>query len=297
MSWQHAARFLVRAVWDAMRRSPGPIVAGVVVAGAVLTLPTGLTMVELRATHALQTLALSPEVTAFLEPGASAERSREAHRAVEQRALEWGATTRFIGRDEALAAFVDSVGRDAPEMRTAIRALSQNPLPDAVVVTLARSDAARVPSLIGALRAVPGVSAVQADTDWIRTSSEAIAGWARVIAAMQGLATAAAVVAIVLSVAAVLQRQAGEYALMRLLGASELQLRCPAVIIGAILGTAAAVVALFASATLMFGASQMLAVPVSFGDPVRSLPLAGGATLAAALGAVGGWLASRRRNL
>ena len=148
---------------------------------------------------------------------------------------------RVVGRDAALADL-----RANPAWQQALAVLPGNPLPDAVVVTLADGDnlAGRADKLAGAWKQWNHVDLVQLDSAWVQRL-EAILRFARI-----GLGFLAACVAVVVlatvfntvRMQALSQRE--EIGVARLVGATESFVRRPFLYLGALSGAVASLLAI-----------------------------------------------------
>ncbi|OVZ60227.1 permease [Pigmentiphaga sp. NML080357] len=175
-------------------------------------------------------LAADPEMTVFMqvdatpaETGAVADRIRRDH-ASEIHAL------RVISRDRALAEL-----KANPAYAQALAVLPDNPLPDAIVVTLEGEDLAKRSAKLAEIwKTWAKVDMVQVDSAWVQRL-EAILRFARATLLFLALVVAVAVLAAVFNTVrmqALSQRE--EIGVARLVGATESFVRRPFLYLGAI---------------------------------------------------------------
>ncbi|GAA4343993.1 permease-like cell division protein FtsX [Pigmentiphaga soli] len=200
----------------------------------VVTLALAIPLLVASALTSLQPvsgrLAAEPEMTVFMrvdatpaETGAVADRIRRDYRSDV-------VDVRVIDRDKALADL-----KANPAYADALSVLSDNPLPDAIVVTLSGEDLARrAGRLAAAWREWAKVDMVQVDSAWVQRL-EAIVRFARTGLIMLAVVVAAAVLAAVFNTVrmqALSQRE--EIGVARLVGATESFVRRPFLYLGAI---------------------------------------------------------------
>ncbi len=207
------------------------------------------------------------------------------------------AAVQVIGADEALAQF-----RLASGFGSALGALTDNPLPDTLVVApaIAASTPEGILALKVAIAAVPGVQAVQLDTEWVKRLQTLMDIVDRVVwlsAAIMGLGV---VLVIGNTIRLDILNRRAEIEVMKLVGATDGFTRRPFLYSGFWYGLGGGLSAL---------ALEMVAVGLIAG-PVRRLALLYGSqfhlrgigfgpaavvlSLAVAFGWVGSWLAASR---
>src|SRR5690625_3079330 len=164
----------------------------------------------------------------------------------------WGehiTTVRIVPRDTALDAL-----KTRPEWAEALSVLSDNPLPDAIIVTLKDTPdlSGQATALAQQWRELDGVDSVQLDHDWVRRL-EAILSFLRVALWVLAVGVALVVLATVFNTVrmqALTQRE--EIAVARLVGATEPFVRRPFLYLGALTGLISGVLAIgFAALALV----------------------------------------------
>lgn len=200
----------------------------------VITLALAIPLLGSAALVSLQpvatNLAADPEITVFMkvdataaETAAVADRIRRDHQGDVRE-------VRVVGRDRALADL-----KANPAYAEALAVLPGNPLPDAVIVTLAGDDlSARAERLSKAWRTWAKVDVVQLDSAWVQRL-EAILRFARTGLLLLAAVVAVAVLAAVFNTVrmqALSQRE--EIAVARLVGATESFVRRPFLYLGAV---------------------------------------------------------------
>lgn len=153
--------YALREMLRLLRRRPGSFVLAVLLAAAAFTAPLAGTTVALALAPLAGELALGPEINLFLAPATPTTEIRQLQSSLAARAgvsrVEW------VTRDAALKSLAQRSGSSA------IGELKANPLPDVLVVSFASSVApAELESATAALRKLPRVDAVGADTGWHR---------------------------------------------------------------------------------------------------------------------------------
>ena len=233
-------------------------------------------------------VSVTPELTAYMRvdaPPAAAQAVAQRIRADYGRSVS---DVRIVGRAEALAAL-----RDDPAWSEALSVLPGNPLPDAVVATLAEGEglADRADAMAQAMDAWDNVDRVQLDSAWVQRL-EALLRFARIGLIFLAGCVAVVVLATVFNTVrmqALSQRE--EIGVARLVGATESFVRRPFLYLGALSGALAGLMAIGVAALLLaplnnalvglaqsYGAQFALHLP-----PIPVLVLA--VVIAAALGA------------
>jgi cell division transport system permease protein len=207
------------------------------------------------------------------------------------------AAVRVIPAEQALAQFRDDSG-----FGKALDALSDNPLPDTLVVTptLVASTPEGTEALKKAIAAMPDVHAVQLDTDWVKRLHAMLDILRRVVLLTACLLGAGVVLIVGNTIRLDILNRRAEIEVMKLVGASDRFARRPFLYSGIWYGLGGGIMAL----TLVAIAVAVLARPVDelaklYGSPFHLQGLTF-ATAAAALGLAiglswfGSWLAATR---
>jgi cell division transport system permease protein len=207
------------------------------------------------------------------------------------------AAVRIITADQALAEFRNDSG-----FGKALDALSDNPLPDTLVVTptLTASTPQGTETLKGAIAALSDVHTVQIDTEWIKRLHVMLDLLRRVVLLTGGLLGVGIVLIVSNTIRLDILNRRAEIEVMKLVGASDGFARRPFLYSGIWYGLGGGLLALI----LVAIASMVLARPVAqlaflYGSDFRleglKLVLALGVlSLAVALSWLGSWLAATR---
>ena len=285
----------LREMFRLLRRRPGSFVLAVLLAAAAFTVPLAGAALARAAAPLAQQLPLGPEISLFLSMSASPAEIRQLQ---SQLAARPGVTqVDWITRDAALEALAKRTGN------IALGELKANPLPDVLVVVMARKTApAEVEQALAELRGLPRVESIAADTGWHRK----LAAILRTAAAAGALVGALAVALLVLIVLASVQLQlssAAEYVrVLRLVGADARFIVRPFVYAGALtLAGGAFLAAGLTSAGLIAAAPQAAELALLYGATLslQPLPLEWLAAVAAGSAVIGGTVAAvaARRTL
>jgi cell division transport system permease protein len=207
------------------------------------------------------------------------------------------AAVRVIAADQALAQFRDDSG-----FGKALDALSDNPLPDTLVVTptLVASTPEGTEALKAAIAAMTDVHAVQLDTEWVKRLHAMLDILRRVVLLTACLLGAGVVLIVGNTIRLDILNRRAEIEVMKLVGASDRFARRPFLYSGIRYGLGGGIMAL----TLVAIAVAVLARPVDdlaklYGSPFHLQGLTA-ATAGAAIGLAiglswfGSWLAATR---
>jgi cell division transport system permease protein len=265
------------------------------VIAVALALPLFLNMLLQNARVATGNLNEAFNLSVYMDKKAGAARTQAVAKLLRQKADVAG--VKVISADEALADFRKDSG-----FGKALDALTDNPLPDTLIVTptLVASTPEGTEHLRGVIAAVPDVQSVQIDTEWIKRL-HAILGILRQVVLLTGGLLALGIVLIVSNTIRldILNRRA-EIEVMKLVGASDGFARRPFLYSGIWYGLGGGILALI----LVAIAAQLLAAPIEqlarlYGSAFRLGGL--GAVLgsevlglAVALAWVGSWLSATR---
>jgi cell division transport system permease protein len=196
-------------------------------------------------------------------------------------------TARFVSRDTALA----ELGR-AGGMDEVIASLPQNPLPDAIVVTLATSDPILAERLEIELKSLPKVVHVQADSAWVRRLDGMLRLGRTAVVLLGGLLAVALVAVTFNTIRLQILTQRDEIELCRLIGATHAYIRRPFFYLGSLLGLLGGLTALvIVLAGLAALNRDLMTLAQLYGADIR-LSFPGLREMGAVLGAAAGlgWL-------
>ncbi len=239
--WLRHHQYALRVAVRRLRLHPFSTLANIVVIALMLTVPILGAAVLQSGQPLVRQLAVAPELTLFLAPDTSPAEQQKLLTRIRDQAGQDIARAQLLPRDQALAQL-----RADPTWAQALDVLPDNPLPDAIIVTLRDSDSpARVAlALAQSWQQWPGVDHVQLDSEWVRRL-ESLLAFVRLSLGMLAAAVALVVLATVFNTVrlqALTQRE--EIAVARLVGATESFVRRPFLYLGALTGLAASLLAL-----------------------------------------------------
>jgi cell division transport system permease protein len=235
------------------------------------------------------------DLSVYMNKKASAARVATVAKQLRQRGDV--ATVRVITADQALAEFRDDSG-----FGKALDALSDNPLPDTLIVTptLPASTPQGTDALKLAIAAIADVQAVQIDTEWVKRLHAMLDILRRVVLLTAGLLGAGVVLIVGNTIRLDILNRRTEIEVMKLVGASDGFTRRPFLYSGVWYGLGGGLMALIVVAL----AAVILAKPVDtlaklYGSQFRLRGLGfttaiGVLTLAVGLAWLGSWLAATR---
>jgi cell division transport system permease protein len=265
------------------------------VIAVALALPLLLSLFLLNARNATADWNDAYDLSVYMDKKAGAARIQAVAKQLKLR--DDVAAVRVITADQALAEFRNDSG-----FGKALDALSDNPLPDTLIVTptLAASTPAGTESLKSAIAAIADVQSVQLDTDWVKRLYAMLDLLRRIIFLTASLLGVGIVLIVSNTIRLDILNRRAEIEVMKLVGASDGFARRPFLYSGIWYGLGGGLLALILVAT----ASNLLARPVEelahlYGSAFRLQGLKF-VTAAAVLGAsiglswVGSWLAASR---
>ncbi len=235
------------------------------------------------------------DLSVYMDRKASAARS--AALAKQLRLRGDVAQVRVITADQALAEF-----RSASGFGNALDALTDNPLPDTLIVTptLDRSTPQGTEALQGAISAMPDVQAVQLDTEWVKRLHGMLDILRRVVLLTGALLGAGVVLIVGNTIRLDILNRRAEIEVMKLVGASDRFARRPFLYSGIWYGLGGGLLALL----LVALAAAVLRLPVEslaklYGSQfhLQGLGVSTGALvlgIAVGLAWLGSWLAATR---
>jgi cell division transport system permease protein len=235
------------------------------------------------------------DLSVYMNKKASAARVATVAKQLRQRGDV--ATVRVITADQALAEFRDDSG-----FGKALDALTDNPLPDTLIVTptLPASTPQGTDTLKQAIAAIADVQAVQLDTEWVKRLHAMLDILRRVVLLTAGLLGAGVVLIVGNTIRLDILNRRTEIEVMKLVGASDGFTRRPFLYSGVWYGLGGGLMALIVVAL----AAVILAKPVDtlaklYGSQFRLRGLGfttavGVLALAVGLAWLGSWLAATR---
>ena len=235
------------------------------------------------------------DLSVYMNKKAGAARAAAVAKQLRQR--DDVATVRVITADQALAEFRDDSG-----FGKALDALSDNPLPDTLIVTptLPASTPQGTDALKQAIAAIADVQTVQLDTEWVKRLHAMLDILRRVVLLTAGLLGVGVVLIVGNTIRLDILNRRAEIEVMKLVGASDGFTRRPFLYSGIWYGLGGGLMALI----LVAVAAALLAQPVdtlakAYGSQFHLKGLgftaaAGVLALAVGLAWLGSWLAATR---
>lgn len=281
-AWLRQHRYALMVTLRRLAKQPFSSLANLLVMSLALALPLLGSAILVSVQPVAREMSVTPEVTVFMRVDAPAGAAADVAKRIKDDYSQDVRAVRVVGRDAALADL-----RADPAWQQALAVLPGNPLPDAVVVTLADGDnlAGRADKLAGAWKQWNHVDLVQLDSAWVQRL-EAILRFARI-----GLGFLAACVAVVVlatvfntvRMQALSQRE--EIGVARLVGATESFVRRPFLYLGALSGAVASLLAIGVAAIALSPLNDaLLSLARSYGAEF-ALHLPGASVLIAAVAA------------
>jgi len=243
--WLRQHRYALRVALRHLIRQPFSSLANIFVIALCLTLALMGTIVLSATQPVLGHLTVDPQITLFLTRSAD---SAPLNHIVQRLQTEHGtaiASVRTVPRDQALAQLQRN-----PGWADALAVLPENPLPDAIVVTL-RQDAADAAALARQWQQWESVDRVQLDSDWVQRL-QTILATLRMALHLLGLSVGVVVLATTFNTVRMQALgQRAEIDIARLVGATESFVRRPFLYLGAFSGIAASLLAIAATAVVL----------------------------------------------
>lgn len=290
--WLRYHEYALRVALRRLHSYPFSSLANIIVIALTLAVPIIGAAVLASSEPLARQMSVAPELTLFIKPGTAQTEQRALLDRIKAESGQAIASARLLPRDQAFK----SLQAD-PTWAQALAALPENPLPDAIVVTLQDgSDLTKAATeLAKQWRALPQIDHVQLDSEWVRRL-ESLLGFVRWGLGMLSLGVALVVLATVFNTVrlqALTQRE--EIAVARLVGATEPFVRRPFLYLGALTGLAASVLAIILARLALIPLNTTLGkLAQSYGvDWSLHLPDAASLSLAAVVVAVLGAVAAR----
>jgi cell division transport system permease protein len=240
-SWLRLHRYALTVTLRRLMAQPFSSLANLLVMALALALPLLGASILVSSEPIARQVSVTPEVTLFLKTSAPKGAANTIAQRLNADHADQLQAVRVVSRDDALKSL-----RNDPAWNQALAALPDNPLPDAVIVTLTEGDnfADRANRLAQTWKKWEHVDLVQLDSAWVQRL-EAILNFARVGLIFLATCVAAVVLAAVFNTVrmqAMLQRE--EIAVARLVGATESFVHRPFLYLGALSGALAAILSI-----------------------------------------------------
>ncbi len=249
---RYACLVALRRLWS----HPFSSLSNILVISLTLAIPIIAASILVSAQPVVKQLPVSPEVTLFLQPGATTDTAAQLARKLREEHAQDIQAVRVVAREDAL----DTL-KSNRAWADALSVLPTNPLPHAIVVSLIESTdlAKQANALAREWRQLDAVDAVQLDSEWVRRL-EAILGFVRIGLGLLALGVALVVLATVFNTVrmqALTQRE--EIGVARLVGATESFVRRPFLYLGALTGVISSLLAILFSALALIPLNAALA--------------------------------------
>jgi|GEM_PF-1574443 len=223
-SWLRQHRYALDITLRRLALQPFSSLANLIVMALALALPLLGSAILVSVQPLAREVSVTPELTVFLRMDAPAGAAAQVAERIRREYADQVSPVRVVERDRALA----ELRRD-PAWEQALAVLPENPLPDAVVATLASGPdlAGRAAELAAAWRQWQDVDQVLLDSAWVQRL-EALLRFGRIGLGLLAAAVALVVLATVFNTVrmqALSQRE--EIAVARLVGATESFVRRP----------------------------------------------------------------------
>ena len=289
MNWlaQH-----VRVLLSTLRRlraAPASSLLNILVIGIALSLPAGMYVLLQNIQSLAEQVAGTPQISVFLSMDASHDdiarigRQLKQHGAVGQ--------VEFVSREQALEQIKHTTG-----LTDVIGGLTQNPLPDAYIVSPKKLDSQALETLRDELQKWPKLEHVQLDSAWAR-KLEALLKFGRLTVLIIAVLLSFALVAVTFNTIRLqILTQRDEIEVSKLIGATDAFIRRPFLYFGLLQGLLGGVAAWLIIVISLYPLNSSLAGLVQlYGSNFTLRPPSSGNTLAllcfsAYLGWLGAWL-------
>lgn len=231
--WLNQHRYALGVALRRWRTQPFSSLCNILVIALSLAVPIVVAAVLDTARPVLSQIPVSAEVTLYLDRSAPADAVQRLAAELKQRHAEDIQSLEVISREQALAEL-----RSRPAWSDALAVLPDNPLPDAIVITLRQHpEIAQTSTRLSATwNELDTVDAVQLDSTWVQRL-QTLLDFLSVGLWMLALGVAVVVLATVFNTVrlqALTQRE--EIAIARLVGATESFVRRPFLYLGALTG-------------------------------------------------------------
>jgi cell division transport system permease protein len=272
-----------------MGESPFAALFSILVIGIALSLPAGLYVALKNADRLAGNQTSQPEITLFLKSDLSQDRGQQLTQQLA--GMEGVARARFVSRDEGLKHLQDAGLSDLTA------GLSENPLPDAIIVTARDTGATAMERLAEQFKPLPGVDHLVMDTDWARRLAALLDFGRHLVWLMAGLLGLALAAITGNTIRLQIYAARDEIEVSRLIGATHRFIRRPFLYFGALqglLGGLAGWLIVTGGLKALAGSLNQLALAWSGNLNLLGLGLSEGALLLAAsslLGFIGAFLA------
>lgn len=242
--WLHHHHYALTVALRRLRHQPFSSLCNILVISLSLAVPIVVAAVLDTARPVVQQIPVSAEITLYLDRAAASAEADRLAQALLARHEEHIDAIEIVRRDQALAEL-----RKRPAWAEALAVLPENPLPDAVVITLRQHPeiAATSSRLSAEWAGLDSVESVQVDSAWVQRLQSMLdfLGMGLWLLAMGVAVVVLATVFNTVRLQALTQRE--EIAVARLVGATESFVRRPFLYLGALTGLISSGLAILAA--------------------------------------------------
>jgi cell division transport system permease protein len=257
---RHHAQSLVQTL-RRLAASPAASALNVLAMGIALALPLAGYVLMANLQAVLHSLPLEQQLSVFFEPAAARRESRQVELLL--RAQPGVRDVRFVTKEAALNRL-----KASGQLEELFAVLDSNPLPDALIVTLAAG--APLEPVAATARAQPLVEHVQGDADWARRLKALLGLGHTALVLLGGLLAMALVAVIFNTIRLQILTQREEIEVSRLVGATDAYVRRPFFYLGAVQGLAAGLASLgIVAASLALLRADVAALAQLYGTDFR----------------------------
>src|SRR5690606_13725979 len=163
-TWFRQHRYALGVTLRRLAAQPFSSLTNILVISLALAIPLLGAAVLVSVQPVVSGMSTGPEITVFMKPGAPAASAGAIAKRIQSEFDEDILNATVVSRDQALSRL-----RNNPAWADALAVLPENPLPDAVVVTLAGTEfASRATRLAGVWNTWKDVDHVQLDSEWVQ---------------------------------------------------------------------------------------------------------------------------------
>lgn len=246
--WLRHHRYALKTALKRLRHNPMSSLANIFVIALILCVPLIGAAILQTSQPLVQNLDIKPEITLFLNGDVSQEKQAELLEQIKQEPQVTAAN--ILGKDKAL----QSLKQDETWAQ-ALQALDDNPLPDAILVTLVESPqmSKHAKDLANKWHELDEIESAQLDDEWVKRL-ESLLNFIKFGMLIMAIAVAVVVIATVFNTVrlqALSQRE--EISVARLVGATESFVRRPFLYLGAVTSLVAFLLAILLTWLALMG--------------------------------------------
>ncbi|ETD68935.1 permease [Pelistega indica] len=249
-TWLHHHSYAFKTAIRRLSLTPFSTITNIIVIAFVLSLPLVVSAIITSLAPVTQVVSVNPVITLFMKNTTNLDSTKELSESLQKEFASSIDKIEVVSKQEAL----DSL-RSSKQWADSLNALSNNPLPHSIIITLASNiNTEQANQLANQWGDLEPVDMVQFDSDWLK-KLEGILHFFKVLLGILAIGVGIIVIATIFNTVrmqALLQRD--EIAVARLVGATESFVRRPFLYLGAITGLFAGLLAIVLT---IFGLSMM----------------------------------------